>query len=179
MPRLRKGCSVWPDYKYRYFSLPLSLSLSRTASSSPRVCHRVLRRSLLHRIPRVSRICPLQANHLRPRCRRPKATLRRSIQAYRIPQSATGTPYLSRIKVQIRARLNRQGAYLPTYSIAVHTSTTFTGMSMFMSCHAISYFSWPPRAQKCNYSCICIPASPISVPQTFVYLPFSLHCFSS
>lgn len=124
------------------------------------MCHRVLRRSSLHRIPRVSRICPLQANHLRPRCRRPKATLRRSIQAYRIPQSATGTPYLSRIKVQIRARLNRQGAYLPTYSIAVHTSTTFTGMSMFMSCHAISYFSWPPRAQKCNYSCICIPASP-------------------
>lgn len=43
-------------------------------------------------------------------------------------------------------------------------------------CHAISYFSWPPRAQKCNYSCICIPASPASFPPNWAICHFSLHC---
>lgn len=120
--KIAKVAPFGPDYKYRY----LSLSPSRTASSGgPRVCHRVLRRSSLHRIPRVSRICPLQANHLRPRCRRAEAT------------GLSHPPiclWPSRIQVQIRARLNRQGAYL---AVLVHASTTTTLTGMSMSCHLI------------------------------------------
>lgn len=44
-------------------------------------------------------------------------------------------------------------------------------------CHAISYFSWPPRAQKCNYSCICIPASPIPFPPNRSICPFPCIAF--
>jgi hypothetical protein len=179
----RKGCSVWPAYKYRYLSLSLSLSLSpvQPPPVRPRVCHRVLRRSSLHRIPRVSRICPLQANHLRPRCRRAEATLGRSVQAYRIPPisnlplallslTVRGSKYIH--TVQIRARLNRQGAYL---AVLVHASTTtLTGMSRSrsrsMSIHVVPSHISAGRLERKSAT---IPAS------AFRHLQISLHCFSS
>lgn len=174
----RKGCSVWPDYKYRY----LSLSPSRTASSGPRVCHRVLRRSSLHRIPRVSRICPLQANHLRPRRRRAKATLGRSVQAYRIPPISN----LPLALLSLEDPSTDTGQAKPTGCISSCARTCkyyyfHRYVQVQVHVHVMPSHISAGRLERKSAT---IPASAFRHLQNFpppklVYLPFSLQCFSS
>lgn len=158
----------------------LSLSLSRTASSGPSTCVPPSLTTQLvaphpssqPHLPSAGQpfTPPLQASRSHPRAKRPGLSHPPNLQ------SASGPPISYCKRIQVHTYCTDTGQAKPTGCISSCTRTCkYYYFDRYVQvqvqvhvhvhvhvhpCRAISYFSWPPRAQKCNYSCICIPASP-------------------